>query len=135
MPKDVRLLAKQLGTLQTVLSAKRERTATPAEMKDVAAEADVLATAERIAAGVATVNEAIAAHNQAVTDFTKHKDAAETSIRRHFIVDCRDDYTRTAKELDDATHKLKVETDGAAALKEKARELRQQIRPTAPPQA
>lgn len=130
--KDVRLLAKQLGTLQTVLSAKLERPATPADMTDVAAEADVLATAERLAAGVATINEAIAAHNQAVTDFAKHKEAAETSIRRHFIVDCRDDYAKTAKELDDATDKLKVETDGAAALREKARELRQQIRTHGP---
>lgn len=132
LSNDVRLLAKQLGTLQTVLSAKRERPATPAEMKDVAAEADVLATAERLDAGVATVNEAIAAHNQAVTDFAKHKDAAETSIRRHFIVDCRDDYARTAKELVEATDKLKVETDGAAALKQKALELRQLIRAHGP---
>ena len=92
--KDVQLLAKQLGTLQTVLSAKLKRPATPADMKDVAAEADVLATAERLAAGVATVNGTIAAHNRTVTDFAKHKEAAETSIRRHFIVDCRDDGER-----------------------------------------
>lgn len=85
--EDVRLLAKQLGTLRTVLSDKLARPATPADMK-----ADVLATAQRLAAGVATVNEAIAAHNQAVTDFGKHKEAAEISIRRHFIVDWRDDY-------------------------------------------
>jgi wobble nucleotide-excising tRNase len=130
--EDVRLLAKQLGTLRTVLSDKLARPATPADMKDVASEADVLATAQRLAAGVATVNEAIAAHNQAVTDFGKHKEAAEISIRRHFIVDCRDDYTKTAKELDDATNKLKVETDGAAILREKARELRQKIRTHGP---
>lgn len=132
LSKDVRLLAKQLGTLQTVLSAKLERPATPADMKEVAAEADVLAAAERIAAGVATVNEAISAHNQAVTDFARHKEAAETSIRRHFIVDCRDDYAKTAKDLDDATEKLKVETEGAASLREKARELREQIRTHGP---
>lgn len=129
---NVHLLAQQLGSLQTVLSAKLERPATPADMKDVAAEADVLATAEWLAEGVATVNEAIAAHNQAITDFAKHREAAETSIRRHFIVDCRDDYAKTAKDLDDATAKLKVETDGATALREKARELRQKIRTHGP---
>ena len=129
---DVRLLVKQLGTLQTVLAAKRERPATPAELKDVAAEVDVFATAERLAAGVAIINQTIAAHNQAVTDFVKHKDAAEISVRRHFIVDCRDDYARTAKELDESTDLLKVEIDSAAALKEQARELRQQIRTHGP---
>jgi wobble nucleotide-excising tRNase len=96
--KDVRLLAKQLGTLQTVLSAKLERPATPADMTHVPAQAEVLATAERLVARVATVNQAIAAHNQAVTDFAKLKEAAETSIRRHFIVDYRDDYAKTARE-------------------------------------
>ncbi|MBB5684961.1 AAA family ATPase [Sphingobium boeckii] len=130
--KDVRLLAKQLSTLQTVLSAKLERPATPADMKDVASETEVLATAERLAAGVATVNEAIVAHNQAVTDFAKRKDAAENSIRRHFIVDCRDDYAKAAKDLDEATDKLKIETDNAAALREKARELRLRIRTHGP---
>ena len=129
---DASVLAKQLGTLKTVLSAKRERPTTPVDMKDVAAEADLLATAERLAAGVATVNEVIANHNQAVTDFATHKAAAETSIRRHFIVDCRDDYVRMATELDEATDELRVETDGAAALKEKARKLRQQIKTHGP---
>ena len=121
-----------LGTLQTVLSAKLERPATPADMKEVAAEADVIATAERLAAGVATVNEAITVHNQAVTNFAKHKEAAETSIRRHFIVDCRDDYAKAAKDLDNAIDKLRVETGGTAALREKARELRQRIRTHGP---
>jgi wobble nucleotide-excising tRNase len=130
--KDVRLLAKQLGTLQTVLFTKLERPATPADMKDIAAETEVLATAVSLAAGVATVNEAIATHNQAVTDFAKRKDAAENSIRRHFTVDCRDDYAKYAKELEEATDKLRVETNNAAALREKARELRQRIRTHGP---
>lgn len=132
LSKDVRLLAKQLGTLQTVLFAKLERPATPADMNDVTAEADVLATAERIDAGFVTVNEAITAHNQAVTNFTKHKEAAEASIRRHFIIDCRDDYARTAKDLDDAMYQHVVEAKNAEALRDKANELRQQIRTHGP---
>lgn len=130
--KDARLLGEQLGTLQTVLDAKLERPATPADMKNVAAEADVLATAERLAAGVATVNEVISAHNQAVTNFAKHKEAAETSIRRHFIVDCRDDYAKTAKDLDEATNKLKCEDENVEALRKEARELRHKIRTHGP---
>ncbi|SER59264.1 Wobble nucleotide-excising tRNase [Faunimonas pinastri] len=132
LSRDAQLLGRQLGTLQAVLSAKLERPATPADMKDVAAEADVVATAERLAESVMTVNEAISAHNQAVTDFEMNKAAAETSIRRHFIVDCRDEYAKAAGDLDDATGKLKVETDSVATLRERARELRQRIRTHGP---
>ncbi|WP_050523066.1 AAA family ATPase [Pseudorhodobacter wandonensis] len=130
--KDVRLLALQLGSLQTVLSAKRESPATPAEMKDVAAEADVIATAERLAAGIATVNEVITAHNQAVSDFTKRKGNAETSIRRHFIVDGREEYAKSAKDFDEATFKLNVAVKNATVLQKRADELRQQIRTHGP---
>ena len=130
--KDVRLLTKQLGTLRTALFAKLERPATPVDMRDVAAEADVFATAERLTAGFATVNETITAHNQAVTNFAKNKEAAETSIRRHFIIDCRDDYAKTAKDLADSVYQHEVEDKNAAALRVKASELRQQIRTHGP---
>ena len=130
--KNARQLAEQLRTLQGVLSAKLERPASPADMKDVAAEADVLATAERLAASVASVNETIAVHNQGVADFAKRKEDAETSIRRHFIVDCREEYAKTANDVGDATARLKVETDALSALRENARELRQRIRTHGP---
>lgn len=130
--KEVTQLVRQLGTLEAVLTAKRERPATPADMQDVAAEADVLATAERLAANVTTLNEAIAAHNQAVADFTKRKEAAETSIRRHFIVDGRTDYAKSAQDLDNATGKSKSESDALNALREAASELRQRIRTHGP---
>lgn len=124
---EVRLLVNQLRTLETVLIAKRERPASPANMQGVAAETDVLATAERLAAKVAGVNDAIATHNQAVADFTKRKDAAGTSIRRHFIVECRLDYERAAKELDEAKGKLSTETEALARLRQRSRDLRTQI--------
>jgi wobble nucleotide-excising tRNase len=129
---QVTLLVKQLGTLDEVLTAKRERPATPADMGRVAAQADVLATADRLAASVATVNEVIATHNQTVVDFAKRKDTAETSIRRHFIVDSRVDYAKTAKDLEDATVEMKMQSDAFAALREAARKLRQQIRTHGP---
>lgn len=127
-----RLLAEQLCTLQGVLSAKLERPASPADMQDVAAEADVLATAEHLAASVASVNETITIHNQGVAEFAKRKENAETSIRRHFIVDCREEYTRTEKDVGVAAARLKVETDALSALRKKARELRQHIRAHGP---
>lgn len=130
--QEVSQLVRQLGTLEVVLTARRERPATPADMQGVAAEADVLATAERLAANVAAVNEAIAAHNHTVADFARRKDTAETLIRRHFIVDCRVDYAKNAKDLEDAAGALKTESDSLTALKEAARELRQRVRTHGP---
>ncbi|WP_283179041.1 AAA family ATPase [Gemmobacter sp. 24YEA27] len=130
--KDVRLLVNQLSTLQSVLFAKLERPATPADMQEIAAEADFLSTAERLDAGFATANKTISAHNQAVTNFAKHKAAAEASIRRHFIIDCRDDYAKTAKELNDATVQHEAEVKNVAALRAQANELRQKIRTHGP---
>jgi len=125
-------LVKQLGTLDAVLTAKRARPATPADMQGVAAEKDVLATTEGLIANVATINQVIAAHNQAAADFAMRKDTAETSMRRHFIVDCRADYAKTAKDLEDATNDLKTESDSLASLMEAASELRQRIRTHGP---
>lgn len=65
-------------------------------------------------------------------DGTKREQATETSIRRHFIAACREDYANTAKEFNDATGKLKNESDALAALQETARELRQRIRTHGP---
>ena len=130
--KEVTQLVRQLGTLEEVLSAKRERPATPADLQGVAAEADVLATAERLAANVAAANETIEAHNQAVADFANRKDTAEISIRRHFIVDCRADYAKTAKDLENATDELKMTTDAFGLLREAAHELRKRIRTHGP---
>lgn len=128
----VRELVDQLGTLQTALTAKLERPATPVDMTGVVPEQDVVAAAERLASGVATINETIAAHNQSTADFAKHKEAAETSIRRHFVVDCRDDYAKAAADLAKASDELKAESDGVTALRDKARELRRRIRTHGP---
>lgn len=132
LSNDLRLLTMQLDTLRNALSAKLERPATPADMNGVATEADVAATTERLSAGVAAVNKAIAAHNQVVENFAMHKDAAEESIRRHFVDECREDYTKAAKELFDASNELKVETENATALRTRADKLRQRIRTHGP---
>jgi wobble nucleotide-excising tRNase len=129
---DLGALRSQLGTLQSVLPAKRERPATPADMAGVAVEIEVRATAERLAQNVTTINEIIAAHNQAVTEFADRKEAAEISIRRHFVLDCRKDYAKTAKELEVATESLNAEAANEKALADTARELRMKIRTHGP---
>ncbi len=83
----------------------------------------MVATAERLALGVTMANEAIAGHNQSVVDFVQHKEAAETSIRRHFVVEGRGDYAQAVAELAQASDKLKDEIDSAADLRRKAGEL------------
>jgi len=130
--KDIRLLVEQLETLQTVLSAKRKRPAAPADMSGIAAEAEVVATAERLAVLLVAINKKISAHNQAVTDFSKRKEEAETSIRRHFIRDCREDFANAKKEWDESSGRLAEAGDKLTELKTTARELRQQIRTHGP---
>ncbi|MEL7686064.1 AAA family ATPase [Citromicrobium bathyomarinum] len=129
---EVALLVNQLDTLKAVLNAKRDRPATPADMQGVAAEEEVFATTKRLVANVATINKAITAHNEAVADFARRKEMAEASIRRHFIVDCRADYAKTAEDLEVAISNLKKETDALAALREAARDLRQRVRTHGP---
>lgn len=130
--KEIHVLVEQLGTLLTALTAKLERPATPADMSAVIPEQDVVATAERLALGVTMANEAIAGHNQSVVNFVKHKEAAETSIRRHFVAEGRGDYAQAATELARASDKLKAEIESAADLRSKAGELRERVRTHGP---
>ncbi|MET3828229.1 wobble nucleotide-excising tRNase [Sphingomonas sp. PvP055] len=129
---DTATLVAQLCTLQAVLASKRERPATPADMTGVVSEADVLDTAGRMGAGVSAINAGIAAHNQAVTDFKKHQEEAETSICRHFIADCREDFAKSAKEVHDATADVLRRTEQLEGLRKSARDLRERIRTHGP---
>ncbi|MBO9724192.1 MAG: AAA family ATPase [Novosphingobium sp.] len=130
--KDVDQLVKQLGTVQAVLSIKIERPAAPADMSGIAAESDVVATAGRLAVALVTANETISAHNQSVTDFSKRKDDAESEIRRHFIIDCRDDFSNVKQEWDSSCLRLNEASDKVTALRDTARELQQRIRTHGP---
>ncbi|MGF7163321.1 wobble nucleotide-excising tRNase [Rhodoligotrophos appendicifer] len=117
-----------LSGLQQVLGAKRARPASPADTGKLSAEADVVATANELAKAIASINEMITAHNGVVDNFAKHKDDAETEIRRHFLLECRSDFAQLAQDLADATANVVKESDALDSLKLTATDLRQKIR-------
>jgi wobble nucleotide-excising tRNase len=129
---EVKNTIAYLGTLQDVLTAKRERPASPADMSKVTPEAQVVNTAARLVTAIEAINAAIESHNMAVREFEKRKDEAETAIRRHFIVECREEYAGYAQALDDAAVKRADEVKLLDKIKLEAAALRQQIRAHGP---
>lgn len=121
-----------LRALQTVLTRKQDRPATPADMSGLASQSDIAAAVTALAQAIEGTNRAIAAHNDATGNFTKHKEAAELAIREHFIADCGTDYGNYAKELDEAQTKLTAEGEELKRLNELALQLRQQIKEHGP---
>jgi len=130
--QNVAKTTAHLASLQEVLGAKLARPATPADIGKLSSEADVIATAEELAKAIASINELITAHNAVVDNFTKHKDDAETAIRRHFALECRTDFAQQAKDFADATANIAKESDALDSLKVIASDLRQKIRAHGP---
>ncbi|MDF2232399.1 AAA family ATPase [Albimonas sp. CAU 1670] len=130
--KNAHNLVQQLEPLWKVLSSKRERPAAPADMTTIVPREAVLVAANDLNRRLEELNGLIAAHNDAASEFAERKKAAETSIRRHFVADCRDDYVKIAKEANDAAANLVAATETLADRKEAARELRHQIRAHGP---
>lgn len=121
-----------LDALQEVLTQKRERPATPADMSAVAPQSDVATTAKTLARAIEETNAAVAAHNRAIGDFAKRKEQAEVAIRRHFIADCITDYANYAKDLDEAKAKLETVTNELDQLNIQANQLQQQVKEHGP---
>jgi wobble nucleotide-excising tRNase len=129
---EVRNAIKLLEALQAVLTIKRESPATPADMSGIADEAAMKKTVDRLADAIRAVNASIELHNMAVGDFRKHKEAAETAIRRHFIVESRDEYATLAQELEAASVELTETQKRLEQHKHDANELRLKIRAHGP---
>lgn len=121
-----------LAKLAEVLAAKRERPAMPATTSLIPPKEDVVSTVDRLAAATSSINVAVEGHNAAVGDFTRRKEEAETAIRRHFLIECRDEYAKLAGELDGATAKKQQDASELAGLRDAAAALRQLIRAHGP---
>lgn len=121
-----------LSGLQEVIKAKCARPASPLDASKLSAEADVLATADELAGAIASINKIIAQHNRIVDDFNKHKDGAEMAIRRHFLLECRDDFRQQITDLSKATTAVVEKSAALSALQSTAINLRQKIRAHGP---
>ncbi|MFO7483955.1 AAA family ATPase [Oceanibaculum nanhaiense] len=130
--QEVTKTVAYLTSLQGILDAKRIRPASPADIDKLSAESDVIVTAEELAKAITSINELIAAHNEIVDNFTKHKEDAEKAIRRHFLLECRADFAQHEKNLADATKNVDNENKALDALSSIATDLRQKIRAHGP---
>lgn len=130
--QEIKKTIVNFAALQEVLVAKRARPASPADTSRLSAETDVIATAEELAKAIAAINEIIIAHNQITDNFVRHKDEAETAIRRHFLFECRTDFAQHIKDLSDATADVTKKSNALDELRSAATDLRQKIRAHGP---
>lgn len=133
------LVAQQVDAAVTLLTALREvvnakiaRPASPADLNDLPDELAFEAVSQELAEIITLVNDAVTRHNEIVSNFAKHKEGAETAIRRHYILDCRDEFAKHAAELEAAVADLSEKTDSLGQLQASATDLRQKIRAHGP---
>lgn len=130
--QEIKKTIVHFDALQEVIVAKRARPASPADTSKLSAEIDVIATAEKLAKAIAAINDIIIAHNQTIDNFVRHKDEAETAIRRHFLFECRTDFAQHIKDLADATAEVTKKSNALDELISAATHLRQKIRAHGP---
>lgn len=124
LSKAVGYCRSHLRALADVLTSKREKPATAADVSGLALQADVEADADRLAQALSLLNEILAEHNRIVADFTQHRDNAGVAIRRHFIGLARTEFSdreksfaKARQERDEIDSKLQIARDGAAELR------------------
>ncbi len=128
----IRRVQGHLTTLKAVLASKQERPATAADLSQLPSQADVAWAAKQLGAAVATTDDLIIAHNDAVANFAARKEAAEIAIRKHFIAECKAEFGRHKSEVEAAESAVVEAVSAVKDLRDKAEQLRQQIRKHGP---
>jgi wobble nucleotide-excising tRNase len=124
----IRLSKSFLSRLDIVLTQKRERPATPADLSQLPTQASIEEVSAKLAEDLGKANALIQQHNGTVSDFTNHQERAEVSIRKHFIAEGREEFSAQIKALNDAIEASKVATEECNIAKTNAEELRRKIR-------
>jgi wobble nucleotide-excising tRNase len=118
----------QLKRLGQTLAEKRNKPASLADLSGLPTDDEVNTAAEELAAALKAVNSIIRRHNVIAADFQTHRNAAEESIRKHYIAECRVHFSEYAADLKNAqTLRTKLQTEIGSATKV-ADALRQKIR-------
>lgn len=128
----VRQVRKYLSTLQDVLAQKQERPASPADTSRLAEQSEIAGASDGLAEEIRAANSAITQHNEIVGKFASHQEAAEFSIRKHFIAECRGEYVSNAKALEKAQTELRTTIEAFDNSNTKANDLKQKIRTHGP---
>ncbi|MEE4011285.1 AAA family ATPase [Roseibium sp. FZY0029] len=123
---------KHTDLLEEVLSAKRERPASPADTSHLPSQSEVENAAAKMGESLEKLNNIINQHNQTVSEFEKHREEAGIVIRQHYIAECRDDFAAHIKSLDDSVGAEKTAREELEKTNVKAETLRQKIRTHGP---
>lgn len=102
----IRRTRKHLNDLQGLLAEKQKQPASAIDVSRVLVADEVARGVEALARALASANTAISQHNRDTDDFVEHKKRAEIDIRKHFIAECRQDYTSYAEAFQGAQSRL-----------------------------
>lgn len=121
-----------MNQLSMLLSEKRGRPATPSDLSALPPLAFVEEIVAHLQTFVSKINELIATHNQRVNNFKQLQSNAEFSIRKHYIAECREDFSTNLKALEEARERHTRITLALEETKTAAENLRQQVRQHGP---
>lgn len=127
LANEIERVREHLDALSLVLSEKRKYPATPVDTSSLPALFDVVASLETAAKATEAVRSIIDKHNVEVGNFLQLKEEAELAIRKHFIADCKQDFSAYIDELNVATQRLNAITEKLAELEIRASELRRKV--------
>lgn len=118
---------KNLDNLQELLTEKQKQPAAAIDPARLPAADEVSNCVEALTRALTSVNVAIGQHNHEVDDFLEIKKQAEIAIRKHFVAECREDYTAHTQAFKDARSRLDAIQEALRDSEHNATELRRKI--------
>ncbi|MBS0252823.1 MAG: AAA family ATPase [Proteobacteria bacterium] len=121
-----------LNQLSLALVEKRRKPANPVDTSKLPHHTTVEEASTLLTNALDALNSVLKQHNLIVSDFALHRDRAATSIRKHFLAECLEEFTNHIETFDIAK---KEEADARAAVsqaKTDSEALRQKIKTHGP---
>lgn len=126
------LTKEQLAPLREALNAKIAGPASASDLSLLPAMSAVEDSRGWLTEALSGVNEVIEKHNKAGAEFAQRQITAEETIRKHFLGECRSDFSQYIEEANDAHKAFDNLAKALEAEESKARQLRQAIRTHGP---
>lgn len=121
-----------LNELLRVLSEKRQKPASPADVSSLASLLEFEGVSEKLAQALNATNAVLGQHNRTVADFSGRKKEAEIAIRKHYVAKFLADYVAHEAEVERAKDARRSARLGIEGLQQRATDLGQKIKEHAP---
>lgn len=121
-----------LQQLTGLLADKRERPAAAVDSSKLPPQKEIQTVADELAAAINALNQVIEDHNNVVANFEKHRENAEVLIRKHFIAECRAEFSAHVDAVDRAQKDAAAARVAHTAAKGEADALRQKVKTHGP---